>query len=201
MSIVHTNWFRYLRNFIIGIGASIVMLGALYKIQSWHGGGIMLTAGLCTEAFIFFFLAILGPHKEYYWEKLYPGLDKYSSNIQPITAGGQSGAGGAGFVKPLDGEKVENRLGGMLSELQSMSKSLGSLKSLQEIDFTKTGDNLKQMNDFYSQMNEAMEAMTNSADETKAFGVEMKKLNENLQSLNGVYGNVLSAMNPQRTSS
>lgn len=193
MAIVHTNWFKYFKNFVIGIGAALVMLGALYKIQSWSGGGIMLTIGLTTEAIIFTFLGIVGPEKDYYWEKLYPGLDDYNSNIQPIK--GDGGAVGNGTTKPLDGEKVENRLGGMLSELQSMSKSLGSLKALQEVDFSNTSDKIKQMNDFYSQMNEAMEHMSGSIEDTKRYQDEMKKLNSNLNSLNGVYGNVLSAMN------
>ncbi len=197
-SIVHTNWFRYFRNFVIGIGASVVMLGALFKIESWEGGTIMLTLGLCTEAFLFLFLGIIGPDKEYYWEKLYPGLDQYKSNIKPITAGG--GAAGEGMSKPLNGEVVENKLGGMLTELQSMSKSLGSLKALQEVDFSKTGDQIKQMNSFYSKMNEAMEVMSSSVDDSKKYSKQLKKLNTNLSSLNGVYGNILSAMNPQAKS-
>lgn len=195
MSIVSTNWFRYFRNFVIGIGASVVMLGALYKIENWEGGSEMLTIGLVTEAFLFFFLGIIGPDKQYYWEKLYPGLDQYKSNITPLTAGDMSGGGGAGIIKPLDGEKVENRLGGMLTELQSMSKSLGALKALQEVDFTDTGDKLKKMNNFYSQMTDAMEVMTGSVEETRLFKDELNKLNGNMQSLNNVYGNILSAMN------
>ncbi len=195
MSIVSTNWFRYFRNFVIGIGASVVMLGALYKIENWEGGSEMLTIGLVTEAFLFFFLGVIGPDKQYYWEKLYPGLDQYKSNITPLTAGDMSAGGGAGIIKPLDGEKVENRLGGMLTELQSMSKSLGALKALQEVDFTDTGDKLKKMNNFYSQMTDAMEVMTGSVEETRLFKDELNKLNGNMQSLNNVYGNILSAMN------
>lgn len=193
MSIVSTNWFRYFRNFVIGIGASVVMLGALYKIENWEGGSLMLTIGLCVEAFLFFFLGVIGPDKQYYWEKLYPGLDEYKSNIQPITSGG--GGGGAGIVKPLDGEKVENRLGDMLTEMQSMSRSLGSLKALQEVDFSQTGDKIKKMNNFYTNMNEAIDIMADSVEETQGYRDEMKKLNDNLQSLNNVYGNILTAMN------
>lgn len=193
MSIVSTSWFRYLRNFIIGIGASVVMIGALYKIENWEGGSLMLTLGLGTEAFLFFFLGVIGPDKEYYWEKLYPGLDQYKSNITPLTSGG--GVSASGEIKPLDGEKVESRLGGMLMELQSMSKSLGALKALQEVDFTETGDKLKKMNNFYAQMNEAMELMSSSVGETKKFRGELQKLNDNMSSLNDVYGGMLSAMN------
>ena len=47
----------------------------------------MLTIGLGTEAFIFLFLGLIGPEPDYYWDKLYPGLGDYHSNIAPLTAG------------------------------------------------------------------------------------------------------------------
>lgn len=49
--------FRIVLNSIYSIGASVVVLGALFKIQHWNGAGIMLTAGLITEAVIFFIYA------------------------------------------------------------------------------------------------------------------------------------------------
>jgi gliding motility-associated protein GldL len=88
---------------------------------------------------------------------------------------------------------VEKNLGGMLSELQSMSKSLGSLKALQEVDFSQTGEQLKTMNNFYSKMNEAMNALNSSVEDTKQYQAQMASLSKNLTSLNAVYGNVLSA--------
>ena len=39
--------------FLYGAGASVVMVGALFKIQHWPGAGVMLTVGLLTEAVIF----------------------------------------------------------------------------------------------------------------------------------------------------
>lgn len=135
MAFYKQSWFKYLKNFVIGIGAAAVMMGALGKINSEPWGGTMITVGLITEAVIFALLGILPPEKDYYWDKLYPGLADYHSRISPLT----EGAIDAG-PKALNGEVVENRLGGMLSELQSMSKSLGSLKSLQEVDFSQTGD-------------------------------------------------------------
>ena len=189
MAFYKSSWFKYLKNFIIGVGASIVMVGALFKIQSWEGGGEMLTAGLLTEAFLFLLLGVLPPEKDYYWEKLYPGLDKYQSNIAPLTAGEMD-------TQPpgLNGEVVEQQLGGMLNELQTMSASLGSLKSLQEVDFTSTSDQLKTMNNFYTRMNEAMATLNDSVEDTKQYGQQLAALNQNLSSLNSVYGNVLSAM-------
>ena len=185
MSITKNSKFKYLKNLVIGLGASVVMLGALGKINSEPWGGTMITAGLLVEAFLFAMLGIIGPEKDYYWEKLYPGLEKYDSNISPLT----TGEGG----RPLDGAVVENQLGGMLGELQAMSKSMGSLKALQEVDFSETSEQIKAMNNFYSRMQDAMASLDESVEDTKQYRDQMAALNKNLSSLNGVYGNVLSA--------
>lgn len=187
MAFYKSSWFKYLKNFVIGVGASIVMVGALFKIQSWEGGGEMLTAGLLTEAFLFLLLGVLPPEKDYYWEKLYPGLEKYNSNIAPLSSGGA-------MTPQLNGEVVEQQLGGMLSEMQSMSKSLGSLKALQEVDFSGTSEQMKTMSNFYTRMNEAMVNLSDSLEDTKAYKDQLGALNQNLGQLNNVYGNVLSAM-------
>ncbi len=188
MSFVKSKGFKYLKNLIIGVGAAIVMLGALGKINSYPWGGMAITAGLVTEAILFFLLGVLGPEKDYYWEKLYPGLDQYDSNIAPLTAGPASKS-----MRSLDADVVENNLGGMLGELQNMSKSLGSLKALQEVDFSETSTQLKSMHNFYSKMSDAMQALSESVEDTKQYKDQMASLNKNLSSLNSVYGNVLNA--------
>jgi len=187
MSIIKSKTFKYIKNLIIGVGASVVMLGALFKIMSWEGGDTMITAGLVTEAFLFLMLGLIPPEKDYYWEKLYPGLDNYNSNISSITSGETA-------AKPLDGQVVEKQLGGMLSELQGMSKSLGSLKALQEVDFSKTKTQIKSMGDYYAKMNAAMEELGATAEDTKKYRKELNSLNENVSSLNGVYNGVLKSM-------
>lgn len=190
MSLLKSKGFKYFKNLIIGLGAAAVMLGALGKINNAEWGGFMITVGLVTEAILFAFLGLIGPEKDYYWEKLYPGLDSYKANLSPLTAGA---AGSEESFKPLDGESVDNKLGGMLDELQSMSKSLGALKSLQEVDFSETSEQLKSMHNFYSRMNEAMATLNETVDDTKLYKEHMASLNRNLTSLNSVYGNVLNA--------
>lgn len=188
MSFVKSKGFKYLKNLLIGVGAAVVLMGALFKLESWPYASEMLIIGLSVEALIFLVLGILGPEKDYYWEKLYPGLDQYGSKIQPLAAG-------PGATTPgLNGEVVEQQLGGMLNELQGMSKSLGSLKALQDADFSGTGQQIKAMNSFYSKLNEAMADLADSVDETKHYKDQLTALNTNLNSLNGVYGGMLSAM-------
>jgi gliding motility-associated protein GldL len=99
------------KNFIsklYGLGASVVIVGALFKIQHWPLAGTMLTIGLLTEAVIFFFSAFEPLHEEIDWSLVYPELagipeeesgeaiehhGKYSG---AVTAGGGGGGGGYG---------------------------------------------------------------------------------------------------------
>ena len=70
---------RKYKNFmakVYGIGASIVLVGALFKLTHWGGGfaNIMLAIGLLTEAVIFFFSAFEPAHLEPDWSLVYPEL-------------------------------------------------------------------------------------------------------------------------------
>ena len=200
MSFLKSKGFKYLKNLVIGVGASVVLLGALFKIMSWPLADEMLILGMVTEAILFLFIGVIGPDKDYYWEKLYPGLDSYNAPMQPMTPGLTTITAPVN-TPALNGEVVEQQLGGMLQELQGMSRSLGSLKALQEVDFSGTKEQLKSMNNFYTKLNEAMADLTDSAEETKVVKEGLTELNKNLSklnttysSLNNVYGSVITAM-------
>lgn len=199
MSFVKSKGFKYLKNLLIGVGAAFVLAGALFKIESWPFASEMLIIGMSIEAFIFLFLGLIGPEPDFYWQKLYPGLDNYDSQIAPITA---SPMGSPAQQMPgLNGEVVERQLGGMLVELQNMSRSMSSLKALQEVDFSGTSDQIKTMSNFYAKLNEAMADLGDSLEDTKRYKEQLVDLNRNLgnlnntySALNNVYGNVISAM-------
>jgi uncharacterized protein YukE len=195
MSFIKSKSFKYVKNLVIGLGASIVLVGALAKIISHPLADIALTVGLLTEAFLFAMLGIIPPEDDYYWEKLYPGLNKYDANLTPLTQGEV-----AKGPRPLDGEKVEGNLQGMLSELQAMSKSLGSLKALQEVDFSKTGEQIKSMNNFYERMSAAMVELNNTVEGTKAYKVNLDSMNKNISGLNEVYSNMFQSTEKQFSS-
>ena len=193
MSFLKSKGFKYLKNLIIGIGAAVVLVGALFKIQSWEYATEMLTVGLLTEAGLFLMLGLIGPEPDYYWDKLIPGLGDYDSKIGALQLGGMA-ATPQPQLPGLNGEVVENKLSGMLTELQGMSKSLGSLKALQEVDFSGTQQQIASMNNFYSKLTEAMANMSDAMEDTKMYKEQMAALNKNLGSLNAVYGGMLSAM-------
>ena len=108
---------------LYGLGAAVVILGALFKIQHWEGAGIMLTVGLLTEAVIFFFSAFEPPHEDVDWSLVYPEL-----------AGMHDPAADRKKVK--SGDPVSQQLDKMLTEAKigpELIQSLGNgLKSLSE---------------------------------------------------------------------
>lgn len=72
--IVQTSGWKSFMAKLYGWGASVVIIGALFKIQHWHGAGTMLALGLFTEAIIFFFSAFEPLHEEVDWTLVYPEL-------------------------------------------------------------------------------------------------------------------------------
>jgi gliding motility-associated protein GldL len=56
-ALVQNKKFKKFLSRLYGLGASVVILGALFKIEHWPGASIMLSAGLITESIIFFFFA------------------------------------------------------------------------------------------------------------------------------------------------
>lgn len=106
---VQTEWWKSLMAKLYGWGASLVIVGALFKLQHWPGAGPMLVLGMGTEAVIFFFSAFEPVHEEYDWKLVFPELAiKDEETLEKLheerrrergfkSAGSvEAGAGGAG---------------------------------------------------------------------------------------------------------
>ena len=92
--LTHSRRWRSTMNYFYSIGASIVLLGALFKLQHWPYGGLMLTIGMSCEALIFFLSAFEPTVEIPDWAKVYPQLkegyeleDEYfpARKIEPVT--------------------------------------------------------------------------------------------------------------------
>jgi len=199
--VIHNPWFSYFKNLIIGVGAAVVLIGALFKIMSWPGANEALMAGLYTEAGLFLMLGLLPPHKDYYWEKLYPGLDQHGGEIpngsnfdgNAMTGALDKVSSAIGTIK-LDTKGLESQQERMIGELQTMAKSMSSLKALQEADFTEIKTLTQGAGKFAAALNEAVTSISESLNDTKVYKEQLQQVNQNLQKMNGVYGNVLAAM-------
>src|SRR5512136_264252 len=98
------------KNFIAklyGLGASVVIIGALFKINHWIFATEMLTIGLCTESIIFFFSAFEPLHEEVDWSLVYPELAGIPEEGAELPAHGKHhgavAAGGGGVVGVVGG--------------------------------------------------------------------------------------------------
>ncbi len=191
--------FKNLMAKLYGWGASIVILGALFKLMDWPGAGAMLTIGLGTEAVIFFFSAFEKPHEEPDWSLVYPELaymkDPDSSNLTPTQE----------LDNMLEKANVDQALITRLGDnLRSFNETVeGVNKSMDAV--AATGDysdqmreaarKLAEMNTYYDLQLKTMQNMGNSVSDTEKFQQEIARLGENLESLNKVYSNMLNAMN------
>ncbi|MFN6946701.1 MAG: gliding motility protein GldL, partial [Cytophagaceae bacterium] len=103
---------------LYGLGAAVVIIGAMFKIMHWPFAGPMLVVGLSTEAIIFAFSAFQPIHKDPDWARVYPQLaDDYDGYDDEDEATGTS------VTKKLDemmadaniNQDVISRLGSGLS--------------------------------------------------------------------------------------
>ncbi|MDB5201604.1 MAG: Gliding motility protein GldL [Ferruginibacter sp.] len=83
---------------------------------------------------------------------------------------------------------------GFHEQVQVLTKNLGSLNTIYELELKESNNHLKALNGFYGKMAEASQAMMNSVDDANKAKQEISALATNLSKLNSVYGNMLSAM-------
>jgi gliding motility-associated protein GldL len=79
-------------------------------------------------------------------------------------------------------------------QFQQITKNMGALNAVYELELQDTTKHLKAMNAFYGNLTAAMENMADATKESQVFKNEMSKLTTNISSLNGIYGNMLTAM-------
>lgn len=90
--LVQSTKYRKFIQYLYGWGASIVLLGALFKLQHWPGAGLMLTLGMSVEAVIFFFSAFEPLPTEYDWTIVYPELAGVTDDVAGLSSMGRGGS-------------------------------------------------------------------------------------------------------------
>lgn len=83
---------------------------------------------------------------------------------------------------------------GFHEQVQVLTKNLGSLNTIYELELKESNNHLKALNGFYGKMAEASQAMMSSVDDAQKAKEQIGQLANNLGKLNAVYGNMLSAM-------
>jgi gliding motility-associated protein GldL len=83
---------------------------------------------------------------------------------------------------------------GFHEQVQVLTKNLGSLNTIYELELKESNNHLKALNGFYGKMAEASQSMMSSVDDANKAKEQIGLLANNLNKLNSVYGNMLSAM-------
>ena len=250
---------------VYGIGAAVVIIGALFKILHLTGADQMLMIGLSVEAAIFFLSAFEPPHPEPDWSKVYPELaEDFEGPAQPTRISNRPAAGGDSALLKIDEmlktAKVDQNLldnlgkglnnlatsasqmsslsnaavatneyaknvtsaaaslvemnksygsamkavgamadaskdtGEYHKQMQAVTKNLQMLNSVYEMELKDADSHVKNMNKFYESLTGAMSGLSQVGNNTAKFTGELTKLTDNLTSLNGVYGSMLTAM-------
>lgn len=209
---------KKLFNMAYGLGASIVIIGALFKILHWEfgplTGGLLLAVGLITEALIFAISAFEPIDDEVDWSIVYPEL-----------AGGEANAAVAKQTQEAEVKEAEASLSRKLDEMlkeagvdASLMQSLGSsIKNFEGAakgiaptvdamtstkkysdEMVQAASQMESLNSLYKiQLESASKQATVNAEvvqNASALKDQMASLSSNLSSLNGVYGNMLTAM-------
>ena len=113
---------------VYGLGASVVIIGALFKINHYEYANILLAIGLGTEAVIFFFSAFEPPYVDPDWSKVYPEfkVDYHGVEADPSEIRSNSFAGGGSGTQELDRLLADAKIGPEL--IESLSRGLHNLK-------------------------------------------------------------------------
>jgi len=186
-----------------GIGAAVVIVGALFKILHLPGADGMLMVGLLTEAVIFFISAFEPPHQEPDWTLVYPELAGLEPKEKKTTS--NKGSITQQLDKMLEDAKIGpdliNSLGNgirALNENVTGLKDLSSAASATE-KYTKNvqaaADSLTGINTSYSKAVSAMEGLVSASEGSREYGAQIEKMTKNLSSLNSIYELEISESN------
>ncbi len=205
---------KKLFNMAYGLGASVVIIGALFKILHWEfgplTGGLLLAVGLITEALIFAISAFEPVDDEYDWSLVYPELSGAQSSGKNAVKEAKEAEGllsrkldellkeaniDAELMSSL-GESIRNFEGAAKGIAPSVD-AMESTKKYSE-EMSQAATQMESLNSLYKVQLESASRQASINEEVVqnagALKDQMESLASNLSSLNGVYGGMLSAM-------
>ena len=198
-------------NFAYGMGAAVVIVGALFKIQHWTGASQLLVIGLLTEAFIFALSAFDKVDDELDWTLVYPELAGGEAKPKAKKKEDASDADGLLSQKldamlkeaKIDGELMAS-LGNSIKNFEGAAKSIsptvdamaGQKKYAEEM--STAAAQMEALNGLYKVQLESADrnAQANKeiAENAAKLKEQMQSMTSNIASLNAVYGGMLTAM-------
>lgn len=199
-------------NVAISWGASIVIIGVLFKIL--HIGGslanYMIGVGLAVEAFLFFLMGLFPAQKQPDWTKVYPQLDDnfkgelpqstmmgINTNAHPSTT--------MAFDKMLEEAEIKPEILNSLSEnLKNFSSKIESISNISDLSNTSTQlsekmslaiDKFNKLNADFDKASADLSEISKVNVDVPGYHVQLSNLTENLTKLNQMYTNELNSSN------
>jgi gliding motility-associated protein GldL len=199
-------------NFAYGMGAAVVIVGALFKIIHFEigplTGNVMLTIGLVTEAVIFALSAFEPVDNELDWSLVYPELAGGNAKSNKEVKEDAQGLLSQKLDAMLKDAKVDSELmsslGNSIRNFESAAKGIaptvdsmvGQKKYSEELSMAAA--QMESLNSLYKVQLESAtrnaEANKEIADNASKLKDQMQAMTANIASLNNVYGGMLSAM-------
>ncbi len=209
----------YMVNIIYSAGASVVIIGALFKILHWPGASYVLMVGMFTESFLFMLGIFEKPHVVYNWENIFPqivGHEKKELFANDTLPGKKTDALDAAIpeaeLKAL--KEGIKKLGQTAEQVASLGQVAGATDTL-TANITKASEAAKQfansqealvknsesLGTSYDELGKSyqtiLQDMENVIKETKTYGKSTEELNAQIASLNSVYELQLKEINAQ----
>ena len=162
---------KRLLNFCYSWGASIVVLGALFKLLHLPFGNEMLFVGMMTEFFVFFISGFEHPGKDYHWEEVFPVLKSKNPMDRPE------------FANQNATQQYLDQLAGMADQMKRFSQTTNSL--------TEVSDTLLSS---YKSITDHSDGINQNS---RGYVHQMEALNRNISGLNTIYEIQLKSISSQ----
>lgn len=186
-ALTQSKGYKTFMGYVYGFGASIVMIGAYFKLTHIPGADLMLGVGLGVEALIFFLSAFEPQHMEYQWDNVFVELEEDWDGKERTmfgTTGNGGGGGGSTVSTPEMDEALSHAMAATYDYTNAMEQA------------TRTINNFANN---YVKASEQMNASLNKLDFNALNTDTLKKVATSMQSLNSIYELQLQSM--EQTSS
>jgi gliding motility-associated protein GldL len=192
---------------LYGMGAAVVIVGAMFKIMHWPGAGPMLVIGLSTEAVIFAVSAFEPAHMDLDWTIVYPEL----AGMDEGHGHGHGSISNKPVTEQLDDMLADAKIGPELIESlgQGLRKLGDNANKLSEISDASVATNeytsslksassrVSELADTYTQASQALTGLSDAAKSGSSTGEELQKMASTLEALNKSYEVQLSGSQQQ----
>ena len=195
---------------LYGMGAAVVIVGALFKIEHWPGASAMLITGLSVEALIFAVSAFEPPHSEVDWTLAYPELAGIEED-QLTEASKHDKSPSQQIDEMLEEAKIGpelieslgigfRNLADHTSKLNNISDASAATDEFVGNIKTASGK-MAGLSDSYERASETLTGLTVSSEDSNAYAENLKNISSKLSELNNVYELQLKSANEHMSAS